>query len=107
MKLRRSSRRLAWVGLVNGVSIFGLVTGGFTVNNVVLMTALLAGIGLELRCSVWAAAFNVGAFLFVPVGWMWEWSHDAHSADYSGEYGFTLVVVVVPCLIIAVVNLML
>ena len=90
MRLRRSSLRLAWVSLVNGVSIFGLVTGGFTVNNVVLMTALLAGIGLELGCSLWAAVFNVGAFLIVPMGWVWERA---------------LLLFVLPCSIVAGVNL--
>src|SRR5689334_593366 len=105
MKLRRSSRRLAWIGSVNGGLICWLVTGGFTLPNLLMMTALLAGIGLKLASSWWGAAFNIGAFLFAPVAWMWEVAHDTHVADHSGEYGFTLLIFALPCTIVAGVNL--
>jgi hypothetical protein len=107
MKLRRSSRRLAWIGSVNGGLFCWLVTGGFTLPNLLMMTALLAGIGLELASSWWGAAFNIGAFLFAPVAWMCEVAHPYSRGRSFRRVWIHIVDFALPCTMVAGVNLML
>jgi hypothetical protein len=107
--LPKSFSRTAWVVVTNGLMLYGFLTGGPSVSNsvaaVAVSAALSAGILLELAGSAAAALLNVVPFLCVPVNWVWERMHEANFEDYSGEYGLTLVVFVIPCLVIVAVNL--
>ena len=76
-----------------------------SVRNSVLAGALSTGILLEFAGSAAAALLNVVSFLYGPFFWVWEKMHDANSKDYSGEYGLTFVLFVIPCLVIVGVNL--
>ena len=107
--LPKSFSRTAWVVVANGLMLYGLLTGGPGVSNsvaaVVVSAALSAGILLELAGSAAAALLNVVSFLYAPLSWVWGRMHDANFKDHPGEYGLTLVLFVIPCLVIVTVNL--
>jgi uncharacterized protein YaaW (UPF0174 family) len=108
----RNFSRSAWVVLTNGLMLFGLLAGSTSVSkrvaiaNGVIAAALSAGILLELTGAVAAALVNVVSFLYGPLRWVWERVHDANFEDHPGEYGLTLVLFVIPCLVIVAVNLL-
>jgi len=103
--LPKSFSRTAWVVVTNGLLLCGLLNGTPSVRNSVLAGALSTGILLEFAGSAAAALLNVVSFLYVPFFWVWEKMHDANSKDYSGEYGLTFALFVIPCLVIVGVNL--
>ena len=103
--LPKSFSRTAWVVVTNGLLLCGLLNGTPSVRNSVLAGALSTGILLEFAGSAAAALLNVVSFLYVPFFWVWEKMHDANSKDYSGDYGLTFVLLVIPCLVIVAVNL--
>jgi hypothetical protein len=103
--LPKSFSRTAWVVVTNGLLLYGFLTGEPSVANSVATAALSAGIFLEFAGSAAAALLNVVPFLFVPASWVWKRMHDANYQDYAGEYGLTLVLFVIPCLVIVAVNL--
>jgi hypothetical protein len=105
--LPKSFSRTAWVVVINGLIVCGLLAGGQSVSNGVLAVALSAGILLEFAGSAAAALLNVIAFLYVPFFWVWERMHDPNFEDHSGEYNLTLVLFVIPSLVVAAVNLFL
>ena len=103
--LQRNNSRLLWVIVVNGLVIYLLLTSGQATSNRVFALALAAGIILELAGSDVGALLNVAAFLFLPLGFIWAWIWGAiHPADADGDLSMALVLVV-PSLAIATVNL--
>ena len=102
--LPKSFSRTAWVVVTNGLLLFGVLTGRPSLSNGVVAAALSVGILLEFAGNAAAALLNVVSFLYVPVFWLWEREHDANFEDHPGEYGLTLVLFVIPCLVIVAVN---
>ena len=104
--LPKSVSRTAWVVAANGLMLYGLLNSQPSDSGIVTAAALSMGILLEFAGSKIAALLNVVAFLYVPLSWVWERTHDANVADHQGEYGLTLMLFVVPCLVIVAVNLL-
>jgi hypothetical protein len=104
--LPRDYRRLAWVVVVNGAVIYELLAGGEGTANTAIAAALSAGIILELAGSALSALLNVGSYLFLPLGWTMLWMAPPHiEADIVGESNKVLILMVLPSLVIATVNL--
>jgi hypothetical protein len=108
----RNFSRSAWVVFTNGLMLYGLLVGitsvdtGVAIANGTVAAALSAGIFLEVTGRVGAAALNVVSFLYVPLFWLWERTHDANFGDHAWEYNLSLVLFVVPCIVIVAVDLL-
>ena len=103
--LARSNLRLGWIACTTAGFVCLLAAGGRTSAGMWMAGLLTAGLVLEIIGSRAGALFNVGAWLLVPMNWMWERAHDANFSAHPGEYSLTLAAFVLPALAIAAVNL--
>ena len=104
-RLQQNRHRTLWVVIVNAIVICALTTGQTRANRVGIVV-LMIGIVFELGRSAFALVVNVGAFLCVPLAWVWERAHAKDVTGFAdGEYGISLVLFVFPSVIVAAVNL--
>jgi len=104
--LSRSFPRLAWITVVNAVTIYllliGSQTGGWSVPNTILILTLAVGIVLEWRGNIGCALFNIAPFSIVPLVSLGQ---RVEASPDSGGPGDFLMAVVIPSAIVGAINM--
>jgi len=103
----RNYWRSGWVIIVNCTLIYFGLTGGPRVANYFFAAVWSAGIVLELCGSPASVFFNVAPFLYNPLGWAWLRATTHHTDTEIVESNTVLLVLVLPSLLVATVNLFL